>query len=203
MFDYDLPGGSVNYGDALSTTDVTMQVPFTFTYFNRTVSAASATRFGEVRLSTSVGTMRVGVYFAVPGYDHSKYSLYYRSETNPAVLEKLGALMLNSTYTNIPDTFAAKNAIVMTWHRNTYASSYTSGLLNSFQLIMTTDGTYSYLVLIYGDNQGAPFNAPTFYETAPGSAAFVGFYSSRGSNCGIRGQYILRVDAGSNSLFQI
>lgn len=88
-----------------------------------------------------------GPYLIAPYmYDFKSSSggnIYYRQIADTATLSTIGTEITNSLYTS----FTPNNAFVFTWNAvKPFASISGTG---SFQIIFTTDGTLSYVVLYY------------------------------------------------------
>ncbi len=180
------------FGDSSSTVDLTnITTGVDFPYSNVSITKVDINRDGGVWLG---GSYEVYVYYIVSGYSASA-SFRYRSETNTAQLDKL-SLQLKLCNLVSP-IFSATNAFIVTYYQNPATNN--ASLLNSFQLILTTDGTLSYLVFNYerldqiDTTSWKGFRAP--------NGIHINFIPSlNGSNCNVPGQYVFRVDGGGKYL---
>ncbi|XP_065510658.1 sushi, nidogen and EGF-like domain-containing protein 1 [Caloenas nicobarica] len=138
--------------------------------------------------------------------------VFYRQSRQPALLARLGRDIVTAVPSpGPPPTWA----FVATWDRVTFFGAATQKV-NTFQAVLATNGVNSYVMFNYGDlswttgiaNQGdahtglggtaaqAGFNSgdPAHYATLPGSRSPRVLGVARGTNVGVPGRWIFRVD---------
>jgi hypothetical protein len=140
---------------------------FTFNYFQFACTGISIRQDGDVYLLNSTGQyalggVHIGAYFITNGYT---YPYYFRSETNATELYHLGAQIRSASF--LYSTFAPANAFIITWFLQPSPSN--PSLFNSFQLILATDGTFSYIVFNF--EQLDQSTGSSFY-VAPNSTVY-------------------------------
>ena len=129
--------------------------------------------------------------------------IYYRETTNYQILNRISSDIqnINSSLLN----FQAIRAIIITWDRVcAYSSSISNSYTNTFQLAITTNGSFSYAIFNYGKlswhDSGkalAGYNAGddvTIYYL-PGSLSSNILSLTNLSNVNKPGQWIFRVDS--------
>jgi alpha-tectorin len=137
----------------------------------------------------------------------------YHSERTGLADRALISAMINAAF---GDTFAATSAYVATWDHVGYFNSHTD-LLNTFQLILATDGSDSFAIFQYldegmswetgdasdgeggfgGDEASAGFDAgdDVNFFTIPGShAPGIANVLEDGSNVGFAGRWIFQIN---------
>ncbi|KAK2168445.1 hypothetical protein NP493_1225g02057 [Ridgeia piscesae] len=132
--------------------------------------------------------------------------VYYRQVTYGSLLQRAttdvrGAFSVHSSFT-------ASWVFIASWHKVTYYGGSTSSSLNTFQIVLITNGRHSFTIFNYGDitwtagsaSNGIPaqvgFNAGDGrrYFSVPGSrtASIVNVETT--SNVGLRGRWVFRID---------
>ncbi len=187
LFDNNAMG--VNYGDtSLSTILGSVSLGFNFPYFGQTITGLSIYPDGDIYLlqsgSSNTNGYQVAVYHITAGYSGP---FLYRSETSTFELNKLSVRIRQAT----GSTFTATNAFVITWDKNPNPVNAT--LLNSFQIVLVTDGFYSFLIFNFNRLDQTP--GSTYFKDANLTVRSVSS-STTGSNCNFPGRLIFRVDGG-------
>ncbi|XP_068098422.1 uncharacterized protein [Hyperolius riggenbachi] len=134
--------------------------------------------------------------------------IYYRQSTDPNLLSRATSDI--QTYFHNED-FVARWVFVATWHRVAYFGS-TTGKVNTFQAVLSTDGNQTFLLYNYADIQwpsvsnGSVFQGgpqalaglnsgfDTGYYTIPGSLSPAIANLSSTSNVNVTGRWAFRVD---------
>ncbi|XP_069630740.1 sushi, nidogen and EGF-like domain-containing protein 1 [Haliaeetus albicilla] len=141
-------------------------------------------------------------------------NVYYRQSQKPELLARLTHDLANAVKPPEPPPKPTW-AFVATWYRVSFFGA-ASTKVNTFQAVLATDGATSFILLNYGDIQwttgisnggdahtglgGIPaqagFNSGdgVHYYNIPGSRTPAVLHVGRGSNVGISGRWIFRVD---------
>ena len=121
--------------------------------------------------ATGTNGNRLAAYFISGGYSGD---FLYRQVTDSAQLYKVSEQIRVTSY--LYSMFAAVNAFVVTWYLDPASSD--ANLKNSFQLVLVTDGTWSFLVFNYArldqrTSTGSFYTAVngTIYSFAPTTSA--------------------------------
>ena len=130
-------------------------------------------------------------------------SIYYRLTNNASTLNQIGQEINSLKYSNTV-YFMPTNALIITWDSVPYYTYYGSAnVYVSFQLIISTDGSNSFLTINYGP---LGFNASGGYYYQYGYSLYslyITFSSSNpelSSNVGVNGKWIYNI---SNSKLKI
>jgi hypothetical protein len=170
---------------------------FTFVYFGDSITQVGLYGDADFELYGSLAAYRLAAYYGNARYSSGSY-YRYRRETNAGRLAKLSSLLLNTSYADMPENFAATNAYIITWYM--YPAASNTNLKNSMQMILATDGVYSFLACLI-EQIDAAFNVPTepatVYSSLPGYPSWPGWGSPTDTNCGVPGLRIFRVDGRS------
>jgi hypothetical protein len=185
-----------DYGDTFTTSyPTTAQFGFSFTYYGVAITQANIWHDGDLYLFTAsnAGNYHLAVYLITGGYSGTSAAMY-RAESTQYLLSTLSSQVSQASGTS----FMAQDAFVITYYN--FANNVVSSLLNSFQLVLVTDGTYSYLVYNYErlDNTAG---SQIYYKDNTGAKNTLNV-SVTGSNCNQPGRYIYRVD-GRELIFDI
>jgi alpha-tectorin len=140
--------------------------------------------------------------------------VYFSARTSPADLGAI-ATIVNQAFGG---GFVASSAFVATWDHVGYFASH-ANLLNTFQVILTTDGVRSFVIFHYLDNGmqwetgdasggsggfgGTPASAGfdagdnvNFFTIMGSRAAGISTVLQNGSNIGVPGQWVFQVNTG-------
>jgi hypothetical protein len=149
------------------------------------ITKANINPDGDLYLFTSSGSFyRLGVYWIESSYDGS---FSHRTETSSILLNLLSSQIQSATMVS----FAATYAFVVTWYQNPAKNN--SALLNSYQTILVTDGTYSFLVYNYERLDQVSSGGASFF-TDPNGNIYNVLASLTGSTYNVPGQFIYRVE---------
>lgn len=214
---------SLPANDDGSTSEITLTNPFT--YFGNTKSSLWVNNNGNI---TFDGSMNTYTPFAFPSAreiiapyfgdvdTRGTGSLHYSERTGATDLADASSI-INTAFGG---SFAASSAFVSTWDAVGYYGSHTD-LVNTFQLVLTTDGVDSFAIFNYlddgmtwetGDASGgsggfggteaaAGFDAGdnTNYYTIAGSfLPGIANVLEDGSNMGVAGQWAFQINDGIN-----
>uniref|UniRef100_K1PT21 Sushi, nidogen and EGF-like domain-containing protein 1 n=1 Tax=Magallana gigas TaxID=29159 RepID=K1PT21_MAGGI len=210
--DSSLPGN-----DDGSTSSILISVPFPF--FGPSYRFIFVNNNGDVTFDTEL-TQYTAQAFPING-SHKMIaafwtdidtdpggSLWYRTSTDSSILQ-LGTNIIRTTFPSFV-TFSATWMMVVTWEEvAAYGCSNTSIITcqqrNTFQLVLITNGVYSFVVFNYnkitwakstqvGINAGDGIN----YYSVPGSMKDSMLNLTQMSNVGVPGQFVFRVDVRVN-----
>eukprot|EP00105_Crassostrea_gigas_P046428 XP_019930576.1 PREDICTED: sushi, nidogen and EGF-like domain-containing protein 1 [Crassostrea gigas] len=213
--DSSLPGN-----DDGSTSSILISVPFPF--FGPSYRFIFVNNNGDVTFDTEL-TQYTAQAFPING-SHKMIaafwtdidtdpggSLWYRTSTDSSILQ-LGTNIIRTTFPSFV-TFSATWMMVVTWEEvAAYGCSNTSIITcqqrNTFQLVLITNGVYSFVVFNYnkitwakstqvGINAGDGIN----YYSVPGSMKDSMLNLTQMSNVGVPGQFVFRVDVRVNPEF--
>jgi hypothetical protein len=181
------------YGDTWfsGTAKTYVSIGFNFLYFNMPITSVSMYKDARVDLFTPgrLNRYSLGVYYINAGYAGP---FMYRSERNTNYLYELSILIRQAT----GSIFTAQNAFVVTYYRD--QNPVSTSLYNSFQLVLVTDGRFSFLVFNY-ERLDNPVGS-SYYDNVNTTRNFVNG-TVTGSNCNLPGQYVYRVDGCKISFF--
>lgn len=171
------------------------QLGFSFTFFFNTTSYIYLFPDGDLYLFPSNNFLVINQMwpFYVPAIDTSM--IYYRKVTAQSELDQV-SLQIKNWSSTFHGSYVASGALVATYVTSKYALDSSPGL-NKFQLIFTTNGSFSFMIIryvsIYNTDNLAAFG------DAHRNPVYIN-PQINGSNCGVPGQYIFQMDyAGSFS----
>jgi hypothetical protein len=177
---------------------VNVSLGFKLVYFGETVTTVGLGHDADVNLFTESNTVyRAATYYIRPSSTQSYLSsgvFMYRSEQDSTRLRTLADWLLYSTVAEVPYFFVPTNALIITWYQY---PAMINGVVrnNSFQLILTTDGTQSFMIFLVDIINGQVYGGQTTFFTTPvGYQAWSDFTNSFSTNCGKWGLRIFRVD---------
>jgi hypothetical protein len=187
---FEHSGYGLNFGDTISVIDNPNKVSlnFTFTYFQASFSEVWMYRESDLFLGNNTGP-RICLYCIGSGANRTD-TFFYRTETSPILLDRL-SLQIRSVSTL--SSFTATNAFILTYYMFP-TPTQDSATNNSYQVILLTDGVYSFVMMNYERLDFTPANL-TFIESAPGIPNYFK-PSTKTSNVYVPGQFVFRVDGG-------
>jgi hypothetical protein len=104
------------------------------------------------------------------------------------------SVQIKSAYST-QSTFAATKAFVITWYQVPFDSDHSK--LNTFQVVLVTDGTNSFLIANYDrlDHATADHYPVNYNDYYYNEILYNGLTTT--SNCGVPGRWIFQVQDGS------
>ena len=115
-------------------------------------------------------------------------AIYYRLINDSQSLKQIGQEINPSKYSNTVD-FMPSNALIVTWDSVAPFNNSISGVA-SFQVILSTDGSNSFLTINYGS---LGFSAYYGYFFQYGSTKFTLTNPKYSSNVGVNGKWIFSI----------
>ena len=132
-------------------------------------------------------------YFVAP-FAHdlstiSNGSIYYRLTNNATILNQIGLEI--SSLKNVVN-FAPTNALIVTWDKVAAFSWPINGYV-SFQIILSTDGSNSFLTINYGSVEFSPSNGYSFQCGPDCYTSISNTNPEYSSNVGVNGKWIYNI----------
>ena len=136
-------------------------------------------------------------YFIAPFADDlstsKKGNIYYRLINNSQTLNQIG-LEISSLYYLNKTSFVPTNAFIVTWDAVPPYSSSPANTFASFQLIISTDGSNSFLTINYGSLGQSADNGYKFQYGSYKSTTISSSNPEYSSNVGVSGKWIFEMN---------
>jgi hypothetical protein len=232
-------GDTIFFSNDDNTTSIT--VPQKFPFFNRLYNTIHINNNGLLSFEAAVPDYTpqdfpvkapekkgVGAAFVAPFWadvdtrpESSVNKVYFRSTTNQSILDSIKAItdkiQLPQSSCLLSSRFTPKWALVATWLDVGYYELHTDKL-NTFQVVVTTDGLFSFAIFNYAKIEWVTGDASQGNSGFGGTPAIVGVNAGDGvrfykykhsltddvvkvvneSNIGVPGQRVYRIDDTSN-----
>jgi hypothetical protein len=176
---------------AQNQCDVNISLGFNYTYATIPITTVSVCQQAFIGLNSNTSTSHRIAATTTTGLavNSSWGSVSYRVIDDVSTLTYLTSLIVRYFYGNGSFNFMATGAFVATWNHVPYSSNYS--LECNAQIILVTDGIFSYFIMNFGRID--LYTSSSFGDLT--GSSFVGFTAnSASSNVGLEGTYVYLVN---------
>jgi hypothetical protein len=187
IVNYGSSSGDSNFTSYTATgTNVTYSLGFNFLYQSSVYTTIQVNANGYVFLNNSVFISAYTQLFCT----NWTGAVYSRTLTTAADLATVTSKVL-AAYSNYSLVFTATQGFVITWYNMVPVSG--AGQLNTFQMILVSDNTTSFIIFDYVRLDTASMASCAYTTTSNSSLIVIG----SAQNCTQGGSFVALVNAGS------